>query len=74
MAILTVEGLPGAEDDLLARIDGVHLVAVRKLGTGGDETVGLLCGEETVHGGAGQDLEVRATERGEEVRLWNERL
>ena len=40
-----------------------------KLGTRGHNPSSLLRSNETAHGGTRQDLEVRATEGGEEVRL-----
>ena len=60
---------PSSKDDLLARIDGVDLVAVPELGTRGYNARSLHNGNETAHGGTRQNLEVRTTEGREKVRL-----
>ena len=60
---------PSSEDDLLARIDGVDLVAMPELGTRGHDPRSLHNGNDTAHVGASQDLEVRTTEGREEVCL-----
>ena len=60
---------PSSKDDLLARIDGVDLVAVPEFGTRGYDPRSLHNGNEAAHGGTRQDLEVRTAEGGEKVRL-----